>query len=190
MMDFHGANKPTGENRTWPNELTREVVRGLENQPPWAPGNTTLPFTRYLAGPADYTPMHFGARMGEVTWAHHVATMAIFTSPLMCIGADPQSILDNLCKEMIQSIPVTWDETIVLPQSKIGNLVIYARRKGATWFVAALNGINQAQAILVNLSFLKTGNYALNSLNDDPLKQANVRVENTSSTTRSQLPLI
>ena len=187
MMDFHGANKPTGESRTWPNELTREAVRGLENQPPWAPGNTTLPFTRYLAGPADYTPMNFDARMGEVTWAHHVATMAIFTSPLMCIGADPQSILDNPCKEMIQSIPVTWDETIVLPQSKIGRLAVYARRKGATWFIAALNGIDQPQTIDVDMSFLKPGTYLLNSLNDDPLKQAGVRIENSAVTNKTIL---
>jgi alpha-glucosidase len=187
MMDFHGANKPTGENRTWPNELTREAIRGLENQPPWAPGNATLPFTRYLAGPADYTPMHFDARMGEVTWAHHVATMVLFTSPLMCIGADPQSILDNPCKEMIQAIPVTWDETIVLPQSKIGSLALYARRKGTTWFIAALNGIDQAQSITVDLSFLKAGDYMLNSLNDDPQKQAAVKIENSALTNKTLL---
>ncbi|MBD0287466.1 MAG: glycoside hydrolase family 97 catalytic domain-containing protein, partial [Flavisolibacter sp.] len=69
MMNFHGANKPTGESRTWPNEMTREAVRGLENRPPWAQTNTILPFTRYLAGPGDYTPVHFGNRLGEVSWA-------------------------------------------------------------------------------------------------------------------------
>ena len=109
MMDFHGANKPTGEARAWPNEMTREAIRGMENQPPWAPGNTILPFTRYLAGHADFTPVHFGNRMGEVSWAHHIASMVIFTSPFLCVGADPQSMLDNPCKEMIQSIPSTWD---------------------------------------------------------------------------------
>ncbi len=120
MMDFHGANKPTGESRTWPNEMTREAIRGLENHPPWAASNTILPFTRYLAGPADYTPVHFGDRMGEVSWAHHIASMIVFTSLFLCLGADPQSMLDNPCKQMIQSIPTVWDETIVMPQSKIG----------------------------------------------------------------------
>ncbi len=173
MMDFHGANKPTGENRTWPNELTREAIRGLENQSPWAPGNTTLPFTRYLAGPADFTPVHFGNRIGEVSWAQHIASMIVFTSPLMCLGADPQSILDNPCKLIIQSIPPTWDETIVLPQSKIGELVLYARRKGTTWFIAGMNGLGEVKKIDLNLSFLKKGSYTVSTINDDPNKQAN-----------------
>ena len=173
MIDFHGANKPTGENRTWPNELTREGIRGLENQPPWAPGNTIMPFTRFLAGPADFTPVHFGTRTGEVSWAHHVASMIVFTSPLMCLGADPQSILDNPCKEMIKSIPTVWDETIVLPQSKIGELAIFARRKGNKWFLAAMNGEHQAKSIKINLSFLGKGNYKFSTITDDAAKQAN-----------------
>ncbi len=110
---------------------------------------------------------------GEVSWAHHVASMIIFTSPFLCVGADPQSILDNPCKEMIQSVPATWDETIVLPQSKIGELVLCARRKDATWFLAAMNGKNETKNISVNLSFLK-GNYILSSLNDAMDKQAGV----------------
>ncbi len=188
MMDFHGANKPTGESRTWPNEMTREAVRGMENRPPWAQSNTILPFTRYLAGHADYTPIHFGDRMGEVSWAHHVASMIVFTSPFLCVGADPQSILDNPCKEMIQSIPPVWDETIVLPQSKIGELVLYARRKGTTWFLAAMNGINKPKSINVDLSFLK-GSYTLSSVNDDKDKQANALLENSSVTVNSNITI-
>src|SRR5438093_8531501 len=73
MVNFHGANKPTGEQRTWPNELTREAVRGMESSAmrERARHGTTLPFTRLLAGPADYTPVHFGTRRGDTTWAHH-----------------------------------------------------------------------------------------------------------------------
>ncbi|MEO7211770.1 glycoside hydrolase family 97 catalytic domain-containing protein [Mucilaginibacter sp.] len=182
MMDFHGANKPTGENRTWPNELTREAIRGLENGAPWAPGNVTLPFTRLLTGPADFTPIHFGNRLGEVTWAHHVATMVVFTSPLMCLGADPQSILDNPCKSIIQQIPPTWDETIVLTQSKIGELALFARRKGTTWFVAGLNGTSDAKSLNIPLSFLKKGRYTLTILKDVPDIQANVTIENSKIT--------
>jgi len=178
MIDFHGANKPTGETRTWPNEMSREAVRGMENRPPWAQTNTIVPFTRYLAGHADYTPMHFGDRMGEISWAQHIATMVVFTSPLLCLGADPQSMLDNPFKTMIQSIPSTWDETIVLPQSKIGNLVLYARRKGGTWFIAAMNGANQQKNINIKLSFLKGGRYALNAVRDDEQQQANALPEN------------
>jgi len=177
MMDFHGANKPTGESRTWPNEMTREAIRGMENRPPWAPSNTVLPFTRYLAGHADYTPVHFGDRMGEVSWAHHIASMIVFTSPFLCLGADPQSILDNPCKEMIQSIPTTWDETIVLPQSKIGDLVLYARRKENTWFLAAMSSNTEARTIEVDCSFLNKGSYELSAVMDDAVKQNNALLE-------------
>ncbi len=188
MMNFHGANKPTGETRTWPNEMTREAIRGMENRAPWASSNTTLPFTRFLAGHADYTPVHFGDRMGEVSWAHHVASMIVFTSPFLCVGADPQSILDNPCKEMIQSIPPIWDETIVLPQSKIGELVIYARRKGTTWFVAAMNGTNEPKSISVDLSFLKA-EYSLSSVKDDKDKQANALLENSKVSADSKITI-
>ncbi|MEQ1796471.1 MAG: glycoside hydrolase family 97 catalytic domain-containing protein [Lacibacter sp.] len=188
MINFHGANKPTGETRTWPNEMTREAIRGLENRAPWASSNTTLPFTRFLAGHADYTPVHFGDRMGEVSWAHHVASMIVFTSPFLCVGADPQSILDNPCKEMIQSIPPVWDETIVLPQSKIGELVIYARKKGTTWFLAALNGTNEPKFISVDLSFLKS-NYSLSSVKDDKDKQAGALLENSKVFSGSKITI-
>jgi alpha-glucosidase len=189
MISFHGANKPTGETTTWPNEMTREAIRGMENRPPWAASNTILPFTRYLAGPADYTPVHFGDRTGEVSWAHHVASMIIFTSPFLCIGADPQSILDNPCKEMIQSVPPVWDETIVLPQSKIGELVLYARRHGKTWFVAALNGTNESKTIVVDLSFLK-GGYILSSVRDDKNRQDNAFLETIQITGNSAITIV
>jgi alpha-glucosidase len=189
MMNFHGANKPTGESKTWPNEMTREAIRGMENRPPWAQSNTILPFTRYLAGPADYTPMHFGDRSGEVSWAHHVASMIVFTSPFLCVGADPQSILDNPCREMIQSIPPVWDETIVLPQSKIGELVLYARRNGTTWFLAAMNGTNEVRTINVDLFFLK-GNFLFTSIKDDKDKQDNVLVNNSKLSGSSKLTIV
>ncbi len=190
MMDFHGANKPTGENRTYPNELTREAIRGMENHSPWAPGNTTLPFTRYLAGPADFTPLHFGDRLGEISWAQQVATMVVFTSPLLCLGADPQSILDNPCKQMIQSIPPTWDETVVLPQSKIGELVVYARRKGNTWYLACLNGLGESKSIVVDLSFLKKSRYSLSVIKDDPKTQANAMVENSKPSADQKINVV
>ncbi len=190
MINFHGANKPTGESRTWPNEMTREAVRGMENRPPWAESNTTLPFTRYLAGHADYTPIHFGDRMGEVSWAHHVASMIVFTSPFLCVGADPQSILDNPCKEMIQSIPPTWDETIVLPQSKIGELVLYARRKGTTWFLAGMNGTDQLQKLTIDLSFLAKKIYTCYAISDDIYRQANAVFKDTAVQVHSLLPVM
>src|SRR5262249_35074448 len=70
LLDFHGANKPTGVARTWPNELTREAIRGMEASKlaDRATHNVTLPFTRMLAGHAEYTPTHFGERRKNTTW--------------------------------------------------------------------------------------------------------------------------
>jgi alpha-glucosidase len=91
MIEFHGANKPAGESRTWPNEMTREAIRGLEyrSMATRARHNTTLLFTRFLAGHADYTPLHFGERRRE-TLAHQIASAAIFTSPPMITGASAE----------------------------------------------------------------------------------------------------
>ncbi len=142
VIDFHGANKPAGEARTWPNELTREGIYGLEHRgvKEWAAFNTTFPFARMLAGHADYTPVVFGERRRETSWAHQIASAAILTSPLLVYGGHPQSLLSNPAVEIIRSLPATWDETRVLPPSEIGELALFARRSGATWFVAAMNG--------------------------------------------------
>ena len=160
VVDFHGANKPTGRERTWPNELVREAIRGMESSRlvERARHETILPFTRYLAGPADYTTMHFGQRRGDTTWAHQIASLAIFDSPLLTIAAHPQSILDNPAVEVIKSIPAVWDETIVLPGSSIGELAVFARRTGEVWFLAVMYGA-EAKTIRVPLSFLGDGQY-------------------------------
>ncbi len=155
MVEFHGANKPAGESRTWPNEMTREAVRGLEyrSMETRSEHNTTLPFTRFLAGPADYTPMHFGERRKETSWAHQIASAAIFTSPLLIYGAHPANILANPAADLIKTIPSVWDETVVLPVSEIGQVAAFARRRGKTWFLAIMNG-PQAKSAEISLSFL------------------------------------
>src|SRR5213075_761811 len=98
--------------------------------------DTTLPFTRWLAGPAEYTPLIFGERRANTTWAHQIASAAILSAPLLTYGANPFKMATNPCVAMIKSIPSTWDETIVLPPSEIGELAIFARRHGTTWFLA------------------------------------------------------
>ena len=160
MVDFHGANKPTGEARTWPNEMTREGVRGLEYRrtPAWAEHNTTLPFTRFLAGHADYTPLVFGERRKDTTWTHQIATLVVFTSPVMIYGANPQSVLENPARDLIRTIPSVWDETRVLPPSALGELAAFARRSGDRWFVGVLNG-PAPRALELDLGFLGKGRY-------------------------------
>jgi alpha-glucosidase len=155
VVNFHGANKPAGEARTWPNELTREGIYGMEHRSvkEWATFNATFPFTRMLAGHADYTPVVFGERRRDTSWAHQIASAAILTSPLMIYGGHPASLLSNPAVEIIKSLPATWDETRVLPPSEIGELALFARRSGNTWFVAAMNGPT-ARTVKIDLAFL------------------------------------
>lgn len=178
MVDFHGANKPAGEARTWPNEMTREGIRGLEYRrtESWAQHNTTLPFTRMLAGHADYTPVIFGERRRETSWAHQIATAAIFTSPVLVYGAHPKSMLENPGAEMIKSIPSVWDETIALPVCAIGEIAAFARRRGKRWFVAILNG-PAARTVPIPLSFLGKGPYQALVVRDVAEEAAAAKVE-------------
>jgi alpha-glucosidase len=175
VINFHGANKPTGRARTWPNEVVREAVRGMESSSlrERARHETILPFARYLAGHTDYTTMHFGDRRRDTTWTHQIASLAIFASPLLTVAAHPQSVLDNPAVDVIKSIPSVWDETIVLPESRIGELAIFARRTSQTWFLAVMCG-PQAKTIQVPLSFLGEGPYKAWLVSDDTKNDAAV----------------
>jgi alpha-glucosidase len=188
MLEFHGSNKPSGESRTWPNELTRESVRGMEyrSMTERAMHNTTLPFTRFLAGHADYTPVHFGERRRETSWTHQIATAAVFTSPLMIYGAHPKNLLENPAVEMIKSIPSTWDETRVLPVSEIGEVAAFARRKGDTWFLAILNGPD-AKTLKIPLAFLNGRKYDAMIVRDKFDNAAALNIENSNATNRDTL---
>lgn len=175
IVDFHGANKPTGLERTWPNLLGLEGIRGMEMRPPYAQHDATLPFTRMLAGLADYTPTIFGRRMADTTWAHQVANAVLLPAPLLVYGAHPANILANPAAEIVKSIPATWDETVVLPASDIGEVAAFARRKGDTWFIAVTNGV-YARTIQVDLSFLGDGSFLGLLIRDGP-EAASVKTE-------------
>jgi alpha-glucosidase len=190
LVNFHGSNKPTGENYTWPNELTREGVRGMESRrSERARHDATLPFTRLLAGPADYTPVHFGERRNDTTWAHQIATAVAMTSGLLTYGAHPRSILDNPAVEMMKSIPAEWDETLVLPGSAIGTVAALARRRGETWFVAVLNG-PAAGKLELRLSFLPAGKYRTLAVRDTGAASVSVEPGEASSASRYEESLL
>ncbi len=140
LVDFHGANKPTGLERTYPNIVGIEGIRGMEFAGPYAQHDVTLPFTRMLAGMADYTPTHFGARLADTTWAHQVANAVILQSPLLVYAAHPANMLANPAVDLLKGIPSCWDETVVLPVSEIREVAAFARRSGDTWFLAITNG--------------------------------------------------
>jgi alpha-glucosidase len=179
VLDFHGANKPTGRLRTWPNAMLYEGVRGMESSSlkQRARHETILPFARYLAGPADYTTMIFTQRRADSTWAHQIACLATFHSPILTMAAHPQSVLDNPAADVIKSIKVVWDETIVLPESKIGELSLFARRSGDMWMLAVMSA-GPARTIRVPLSFLGEGSYKASLVRDNKEKADAVVLEN------------
>lgn len=170
MVIFHGVNKPTGDSYTYPNLLAKEAVRGLEcvgGENSWAPGppwpyhNTVLPFTRWLVGPADYTPMNFRAFCPpSTTFAHQLSSIYMFTSPMLIFAADMEDMLSSPGRSFIESVPVTWDETIVLQESEIGKLAALARRKGDLWYLTVLNG-EEAGTFDTKLDFLPKGKYKM-----------------------------
>jgi len=172
LVDFHGANKPTGMERTWPNALTREGVRGHE----WhmtrykrvleAEHDTVLPFTRYIAGAGDYTPTVFDpVELQGNTWGHELAQMVIFTSPFLCTGGHPRDYLANASHDVMSAIPAVWDETRVLKGSEPGKVVAVARRSGNEWFVAVINGSEQT-VMDIPLEFLDRGDWQASELYD------------------------
>ena len=177
LVDFHGANKPTGQSRTYPNELVSEAVKGMESSKlaDRATHETTLPFTSFLAGGAEYTVVHFGERRKNTTWAHQVASAAILSAPLLTYAANPDTLLKNPAVKVIRDIPSTWDETIVLPPSEIGKIAVFARRKGRSWFLAVMNGV-QPKQLHIPLLFLGKSNYRGIMVKDNAADPASLQV--------------
>lgn len=195
MVIFHGVNKPTGDSYTYPNLLAKEAVRGLESvggEDTWAPGpswpyhNTVLPFTRWLAGPADYTPLNFRAFCPpSVTFTHQLASIYMFTSPMLIFAADMEDMLACPGRQFIEEVPVVWDENYVLPESEIGKLAAIARRKGDVWYLSVLNG-EQAGDKRLSLDFLPKGTYRMIVASDKGRKM----IVMDEKTIRSSRPLI
>ncbi len=166
MINFHGCDKPTGLNRTYPNEMSREGIRGYEYGIS-TDCNVTLPFTRLLAGHGDVTPLVLNpGQMNGTTLAHQLASAVIYSSPLLCLAAHPEEILNSPDREFIVSMPTVWDETVVLPPSEIGEAVLWARRSGSVWYVGGMT--KERRSFELDLSFLDAGEYAVSCITDIP----------------------
>ena len=182
MIDFHGAFPPDGLRRTYPNLMTREGVMGKEYLK-WSARttpthNATLPFTRMLAGPLDYTPGAFGnvtraqfvprnfEPMTPNTRAHELALYAVLESPLMMVSDYPEHYQGQRGFDFIKRVPVTWDAIHVIggrPMEWIG----VARRSGSDWFVGTLTNWD-ARTVKLPLSFLGEGKYTAEIYADAP----------------------
>jgi alpha-glucosidase len=128
--------------------------------------DTILPFTRYIAGPGDYTPAVFETKeLQGNTWAHELAQMVILTSPFLCTGGHPRDYVVNPARDVLSAIPAVWDETRVLNGSEPGKVVAEARRSGSQWFLAVMNGAETASLDLP-LQFLGDGKWKASRLYD------------------------
>lgn len=174
VINFHGCHASTGEERTYPNELTREGIRGIEvnkhkDGPLPISHNAALPFTRFIVGQADYTPVLF-TNPGPTSFAHQLATLVPYTTGLQTFAEFPPTLMTaSAVKDalpIIRAIPSVWDETRVLAGSEIGSLAAIARRSGDDWFVGIING-GEARNYELALSFLGEGTYQSLLVQDD-----------------------
>lgn len=164
MVDIHDEYRPTGFSRTYPNLLSQEGVRGNEEFPD-ANNNTSLPFTRFLCGPADYTVCYFTRkefhpnvknedRLLKNTPGHQLAISVVFYSPLQFLYwyDNPSNVLDVPELEFFDQLPTVWDDTKIL-SGNIGESIAVARRSGKKWFVGCMTN-NDKRTIDFSFDFL------------------------------------
>lgn len=181
LVDFHGAFKPGGLSRAYPNVVSYEGVKGLENVK-WSKQitphhNLTLPFIRMVAGPMDYTPgaminrqekdfnISWSQPMSMGTRAHQVALYIAFESPLQMLADNPSNYRkEKECTRFIAEIPAVWDYTHAI-DAKIGEYLIIARKSGDNWYVAALSDWTERE-LEIDLSFLENKNWDMQILED------------------------
>ena len=185
MVDIHDEYRPTGWSRTYPNLMTQEGIGGNEEMPD-AEHNTILPFTRFLCGPADYTPCYFNGRVKN-TKAHQLAMPVVYYSPVTFLyWYDlPNAYKGEQELDFWKYCPTVWDESKAL-QGEIGEFVVQARRSGDDWFVGAMTGL-QARDITINTAdFLQKGRkYRVEIYNDDPTLNTRTKVASTVQTLKA-----
>ena len=196
MVDFHGAFEPTGLRVTYPNLLTREGVMGNEynkfSTRVTPLHKLTLPFTRMLAGPMDYTPGGFLNR-SPTEWkqttptqvigsrAQELALFVVYWSPLTCVTDDPVNYKDQPGLNFLRAVPTVWDETKVL-DGAVGEHIVMARRNGNRWFIGGMTG-DKPYDYRMALSFLPKGRYVAHIFADP--QSATASYEALSETTRN-----
>lgn len=171
FVDFHGAFKPSGLEYKYPNVISYEGVRGMEQMGGTKPDNSLyLPFMRNAVGPMDYTPGAMISMQPEVyaserpnaasigTRAYQMALFVVFESGIQMLADNPTLYYRNAeCTEFITQVPTTWDETKAL-EAKAGEIVVVAKRKNNKWFIGGItNGKEQERKVNISLDFLEKG---------------------------------
>ena len=176
LVNFHGATIPRGWQRTYPNLLSTEGVYGAEwynNVPTFttkaARHNATLPFTRNVVGPMDYTPCTFSDSQHPhiTTHAHELALTVLFESGLQHLADRPESYLSQpeAVQHFLSDLPAAWDETRFL-SGYPGESVVMARRSGSTWYVAGINGTDESKTLTLPCDFKIKGKLQIESFQD------------------------
>lgn len=202
LVDLHGAYHPTGLIRTYPNYLTQEGVLGAEYNK-WssritATHNVTLPYTRMLIGPMDYTPGGFRNVAPEdfqsrfilptvqTTRAHGLAMFVVYDSPLTVVADTPDAYAGQPEMAFIGAVPTTWDETRFI-SGEIGQSIVLARRKGRDWYVGAMTN-EEARRVSVPLEFLGSGRFTA-TIYSDGAAPTDADIETRVVTAGEALPL-
>lgn len=179
MVDIHDEYRPTGYSRTYPNLLTQEGIRGNEEMPD-ATHNTILPFTRFLAGPADYTICYYNNRIKN-THAHQLALSVVFYSPLQFFyWYDSPALYKGEAEiEFFDQVKTVWDDSKVI-DGEIGEYIITARRTGTEWFLGAITN-TEARQISIPTTFLEKGKkYVAHIYEDDATVDSSTHVRVTT----------
>lgn len=203
MLDFHGAYKPDGIERTYPHMLTREGVMGSEyykfSDRVTPEHNVTLAYTRLLAGQMDYTPGGFlnvtrsqfkkqSPTLVFNTRAAELAKFVVYESPFMCFCDHPKNVYGQVGEDFVQQVPTTWDDIHFLGGTP-DTYVALAKKSGDKWYVGIINNSKQ-RTINLDLSFLPKGKYDVEYWKDG--KKANVKAtdcEHRSMAVSSDQPI-
>lgn len=176
MLNFHGSTIPRGWQRTYPHMMTMEAVYGAE----WynnnnkltdraACHNATLPFTRNVIGPMDYTPGTFSDSQNRhiTSHGHEVALPLIFESALQHMPDRPSSYysLPSAVKKFLSELPTAWDDTKLL-SGYPGEQIVVARKKGKVWYIGGINGTDQEKTLSFNLKGLSSLGKAITIIRD------------------------
>lgn len=198
MVNFHGGTIPRGWQRTYPNYMSSEAVYGAE----WynnngvltnkaARHNCTLPFTRNVIGPMDYTPCAFtDSQHPHITSdAHELALLVVFESALQHLADRPEGFTAQPAevRSFVSGLPAAWDDTRLLGGYP-GKSVAIARRTGDTWYVGVLNGMDEVQTIGVDWSFLGEGEWTVTSFADKKGDKKEWDIDSKSGVKTADLP--
>ncbi|MDF2567911.1 MAG: hypothetical protein K0R90_1367 [Oscillospiraceae bacterium] len=185
VVNVHGANKPTGEIRTYPNVLTREGIHGQEQGDIKPFQYTIIPFTRTAVGPADVTETVF-PRGNSATAGFQIALSVLIQSGLHCLASSVENYRNSPAYSFYQQMPVIWDETLLI-DAYPGAFVTLVRRNENNWYAASVT-VDSRVAILT-LDFLDEGEYTAFIYKDGQDDRTNLCLEETTVTRRDILEI-